>query len=364
MRNLKKIIGLALMALALLALVSTADAQQKFSTTIYFDYAFNLTNDGYLTNSKLVPAPITNQFRFRRAYFRYENKVSDLLSFRFTYDADNTANLTSAALTGTPATIATKKDDKLRPYIKHLYLDYAGLLPNSSLRVGMVNTITFQIAEDKWGYRSVAKTLVDGFKDITGSDIRASSADLGLNFTGMAAKELRYGAMIVSGEGYSHPEYDKYKKVAGYLHLVPIAGLSVVGYVDYELRDGSNTALTYKGDLYFEMVPNLTLAGEYVAYDSDLNKNTTDLKHFNVSGYSIWGVYKIIVDKLNAFARFDHYTPNSTNSAKSQGLIIFGLDWAPVGSAWKIQPNVWITNYADTAKKTDVTAQLTFFLSF
>jgi len=363
-RNLKKIIGLALMALAVLTLAATADAQQKFTTTIYFDYTFNLTNDGYLTNSKLVPQPIDNQFRFRRAYFRYENKINDLLSFRFTYDADNTANLTSAALTGTPATITTKKDDKLRPYIKHLYLDYAGLLPNSSLRIGMVNTITFQIAEDKWGYRSVAKTLVDGFKDVTGSDIRASSADLGLNFTGMAMKELKYGASIISGEGYSHPEYDKYKKFAGYVQLIPVAGLSVVGYVDYEPRDASAKALTYKGDLYFEMVPNLTLAGEYVTYNSDSNKNTADLKHFNVSGYSIWGVYKIMVDRLNAFARFDHYMPNSTNSAKNQDLIILGLDWAPVSTTWKLQPNIVITNYADSAKKTDITAQLTFFLAF
>lgn len=364
MRNLKKITGLTLMALAVLTLAATAGAQQKFSTTIYFDYTFNLTNDGYLTNSKLVPPPITNQFRFRRAYFRYENKISDLLSFRLTYDADNTANLTGAALTGTPAAIATKKDDKLRPFIKHLYLDWGGLLPDSSLRVGMVNTITFQIAEDKWGYRSVAKTMVDGFKDITGTDIRASSADLGLNFTGMAAKELKYGAMIVSGEGYSHPEYDKYKKFAGFLQFIPVAGLSMVGYVDYEPRDASNKALTYKGDLYFEMVPNLTLAGEYVAYNSDLNKNTTDLKHFNVSGYSIWGVYKIMVDTLNAFARFDHYIPNSTISAKNQDLIILGLDWAPVSTTWKLQPNIVVTDYADSTKKTDVTAQMTFFLSF
>jgi len=363
-RNLKKITGLALIALAVLALAATAGAQQKFTTTIYFDYTFNLTNDGYLTNSTLVPPPINNQFRFRRAYFRYENKISDLLSFRFTYDADNTANLTSAALTGTPATITTKKDDKLRPFIKHLYLDYGGLLPNSSLRVGMVNTITFQIAEDKWGYRSVAKTLVDGFKDITGSDIRASSADLGLNFTGMVSKELKYGAMIVSGEGYSHPEYDKYKKYAAYLQFIPVAGLSAVGYVDYEPRDASNKAMTYKGDLYFEMVPNLTLAGEYVAYNSDLNKNTGTLTHFNVSGYSIWGVYKIMVDTLNAFARFDHYVPNSTVSSKDQDLVILGLDWAPVSTTWKLQPNVWVINYKDSAKKTDVLAQLTFFLSF
>jgi hypothetical protein len=363
-RNLRKITGLALIALAVLTLAATAGAQQKFSTTIYFDYTFNLTNDGYLTNDKLVPPPITNQFRFRRAYFRYDNKVSDTLSFRFLYDADNTANLTGASLTGNPATIATKKDDKLRPYIKNLYLDWSGLLPDSDLKIGMVNTITFQLAEDKWGYRSVAKTMVDNFKDFTGTDIRASSADLGLNFTGMATKGLRYGAEVVSGEGYSHPEYDKYKKVAGYLEVIPVAGLSVIGYVDYEPRDASHKALTYKGDIYFEMVPNLTLAGEYVTYNSDLNMNTVNLSHFNVDGYSVWGVYKIMVDYLNAFARFDHYVPNSTISSKNQDLIILGLDWIPVSTTWKLQPNVLISDYADVNKKTDITAQMTFFMAF
>jgi hypothetical protein len=45
-------------------------------------------------------------------------------------------------------------------------------------------------------------------------------------------------------------------------------------------------------------------------------------------------------------------------------LIIAGLDWAPIHSSWKIQPNVWIYNYKDSAKKSDVIVNLTFFLSF
>ena len=32
----------------------------------------------------------------------------------------------------------------------------------------MIDTLSFKLAEDRWGYRSVAKTLVDGYKDITG----------------------------------------------------------------------------------------------------------------------------------------------------------------------------------------------------
>lgn len=86
---------------------------QTFSTTIYFDYSFWATNNGYLTNTD--PAvnanPITNKFAFRRAYFTYENKISADLKFRFRIDADNTARLTSTS---------GSKDDKLVPFVKHI----------------------------------------------------------------------------------------------------------------------------------------------------------------------------------------------------------------------------------------------------
>ena len=35
------------------------------------------------------------------------------------------------------------------------------------LNVGMIETLTFKPAEERWGLRSVAKTLVDGYQDIT-----------------------------------------------------------------------------------------------------------------------------------------------------------------------------------------------------
>ncbi|MCK7484035.1 MAG: hypothetical protein M0C28_48955 [Candidatus Moduliflexus flocculans] len=35
----------------------------------------------------------------------------------------------------------------------------------------MIETLTFKPAEERWGYRSVAKTLLDGYRDITKKDI-------------------------------------------------------------------------------------------------------------------------------------------------------------------------------------------------
>jgi hypothetical protein len=329
-------------------------AQQTFTTTIYLDYSYFLTNKG----PKTAPPPanpnfMNNFFTFRRAYFRYENKISDNLKFRLTYDADTVKAVDSGG----------KKDDKLRPYIKHLNLEWSNLIPQSSIKVGMTDTLTFKPAEDRWGYRSVAKTLLDGYKDVTGAEIDASSADLGASLTGSISKGIRYGFMVNNGAGYSHPEGDKYKKLAAQLHLIPIAGFSLVGYVDYEKQDSDNDAYTYKADAYLEMVRNLVIGGEYFVYDNDKSL-TADLRHYNISGFSVFGRYIFKLDVSSIFVRFDRYEPNSEIADDETSLIIAGFDWVPLHKSMRIQPNIWYYAYDDPTKKDDAIFNLTFFLSF
>lgn len=350
-----------IMALVFVALFSAASSlfgQQTFGTTIYLDWTQFLTKDGVRTTTT-APGYKNNFFAFRRAYFTYENRLSSVLRFRFRYDADNTANLTSVDI----KTGSTKKDDKLRPFLKHIYLDYSGLLPNSSLKIGMTETLTFKPAEDRWGYRSVAKTLMDGYKDITGVEIDATSADLGASLTGSINKYLRYGIMVSNGSHYSHPEGDKWKKFMAQATLVPIAGFSLVGYMDYEKQNADAEALTWKGDAFLEMVKNLVLGAEYFVYKNDLML-TAAKERYDISGFSIFGRYTISPDKLALFARFDSYEPNSKLAGDGTSLIIAGFDWAPIHKSWKLQPNIWYYTYQDDLKKDDVVFNLTFFLSF
>jgi hypothetical protein len=325
-------------------------AQQKLSTTIYLDWQLYLNKDGYRT---AVQKSIVDNFAFRRAYFRYENKINDRLSFRLTFDADT---VKAATTSGSP-------DDKFRPFIKHLYFEYADLIPKSVVRVGIADTLTFKLAEDKWGYRSVAKTLVDGYSDITGKGVDATSADLGAAILGTVTKQLRYAFSVVTGEAYSHPEKDKYKKFAGQVQLIPAAGLSFVGYIDYEKQDATHSAYTYKGDAFFEMVKNLVIAFEYFTYNNDLNVDKV-LGKYKRTGYSIWGRYIFTPDKFAAFARYDNYDPNSVVDNDETRLTILGLDWAPWTTNVRFQPNIWFLNYTDPGKKSDVYFALTFFMSF
>lgn len=346
-RGLRRSLALALV---MLAGAGTLAAQQKLSTTIYLDYQQFMSTDGYRT---AVQKSLVNSFAFRRAYFRYENKINDRLSFRLTYDADTLAAVNKS---GSP-------DDKFRPYVKHLYFECADLIPKSVIRIGMADTLTFKMAEDKWGLRSVAKTLVDGYSDITGKGVDATSADLGASILGTVTKQVRYGFSVVTGAAYNHPENDRYKKFAGYVQLIPVAGLSFFGYLDYEKQDATHNARTYKGDVFLEMVKNLVLAFECFTYNNQLNVDKV-LGQYNRTGWSGWGRYTVKPDKLALFARYDHYNPNTKLNNDKTNLVIAGFDWAPRTTNVRIQPNIWFFKYSDATKKSDVYFAATFFMSF
>ena len=80
---------------------------------------------------------------------------------------------------------------------------------------------------------------------------------------------------------------------------------------------------------------------------------------------------RITDSKLQLFARYDSYEPNCNDKGLSMSLIIVGFDWAPYHKSWKLQPNIWFTNYTDgtrynagATKNSDVVFNLTFFLTF
>jgi hypothetical protein len=375
------VLGLAVLPLASLLAQTTTPPPQTFTATVYLDYRYYLSNagPGTLKPSSPTTAYLNNQFVFRRAYFTYENKINDNLKFRFRLDADNTANITGVSLTGSPVTgVSTSKDDKLRPYMKHLYLEYSNfLIPKMVLNVGMIETLTFKPAEERWGLRSVAKTLVDGYQDITKQSIAATSADIGATLKYSIAKFFRLAAGIYNGAAYSKAENDGFKEVELQAQITPVAGLSFVGYYDYE-RKAPVTALpaeitpaaaTYKVDAFFEMVKNLVIGGEWFTFKADLNQTAGE--KYSRGGWSAFGRYTLKPDKLQLFARYDSYIPNSMDRDQDMTLVIAGFDWAPYHASWKLQPNVWFYNYknglrynANATKNSDIVFNLTFFLSF
>ena len=349
MHLVKRFLPILLVTLAAMAAAfGQTPPPQTFQATIYFDYAHFITTDGYLTSNAL-----TNKFQFRRAYFNYENKLSDNLKFRFRYDADNTANLTSVDF----AKQTTKKDDKLRPFIKHIFLEYGISWLQSKFNVGMIETMAFKLSEDRWGLRSVAKTFADGYKDITGEEIDMTSADMGVTWKGVISKEIRFGLGVHNGAHYSHAEADQYKKFSGYIQLVPVNGISLVGYADTERQAEGKDAVTYKVDALINLIPKTNLVLEWL---HTIATSTT----YKSGGWSAYATYQITPDKFGLFFRYDSYQPNMSDSQKDMSLIIAGFDWYAWGNNCRIQPNVWIYNYKNSDKKADVAGVITFFMTF
>jgi hypothetical protein len=245
------------------------------------------------------------------------------------------------------------------------------------LNIGMIETLTFKPAEDRWGLRSVAKTITDGYKDITKRDILATSADIGVTLKYSFAKYFRVAAGVYNGTAYSHAENDQFKKLQLQAQVTPVPGFSVVGYYDYERKlpvaalpaEIKPAAATYKVDAFFEMVKNLVIGGEWFTYKADLNQ--TGGNRFNMGGWSAFGRYAVKPDKLSLFARYDSYQPNSLDEGLDMNLVIAGFDWAPYHASWRLQPNVWFYQYKDglrynanATKNSDVVLNMTFFLSF
>ena len=106
---------------------------------------------------------------FRRAYFTYENKISNDLKLRFR----------SRRRQHRAPHQHLRRHDPQSSAVPQAHLPRLGRpAAQLKLNLGMIETL-FKLAEDHWGLRSVA-ALVDGYKDIAGADIRQSSADLGL----------------------------------------------------------------------------------------------------------------------------------------------------------------------------------------
>lgn len=380
MKTYRLIRGGLLVAL-LLACFAPSFAQQTFVTTVWFDYKYFMTTEGPVTFKPTSPtsAYLSNAFVFRRAYFTYDNRINGNLRFRFRLDADNTRNVTGVTLTGSPVSgVSTTTDGKLRPYMKHLYLQYDDfIVPMMTLNVGMIETLTFKPAEDRWGYRSVAKTLLDGYRDITKRSIEVSSADIGATLKYSFAKFFRLAAGVYNGAQYTREENDQFKEVQVQAQLTPVPGFSIVGYWDYEQKlpvaslplETKPTQSIYKIDAFFEMVRNLIIGGEWFVFKNDLYQTAGE--KYDVSGWSVFGRYTVVPDKVTIFGRYDSYVPSSLDRELDMSLVIAGFDWTPFHASWKLQPNVWFYSYKDglrynanATKDSDLVFNLTFALSF
>jgi hypothetical protein len=288
-----------LLVIAVATITGLKAGEAKLSGDTHFYYEFEDADN--------------NSFHVSRAYFTFENKLNDALSYKFQTDVGSGG--------ATDFTV----------YLKNAKLDWKTGFGKFSF--GLQGMNMFKVQEDNWGYRFIEKSAMDKAK-------YSSSADMGIGFSKKLAG-LSTGLMITNGSGYKKAETDGYKKLSANLLYGPSklkngfnAGVAF-SYEpsDYTLRDGSgddtgNTVVIAGFGGWAQGA--LKLGAETAVLSKSMEESTsTNL----VSAYGNFAISA----KLDAFGRFDLYS----SDASTDSYAIMGVNYVPE-KGLHIAPTVFV----------------------
>ena len=305
-----------------------AQAQEgKIKGLMFGDYYYVLAADEADTKQPLK----RNAFRFRRLYFTYQKDVATDFAIRFRLEARDAG---------------FAQGSKMEPFVKHGYLQWKEGIGDADIYLGLSGTPTWAVAEKVWGYRSVAKTVLDWNKI-------GSSADLGAAFKG-AAGRLSYHLMVGNGTGQG-PEDDHGKKFYGSLSFKAVDRLILEGYADFNARPAGRNERTFKGFVGWQ--------GARGSAGLEVFSRTNELAGDNGDDHVITGLSAFGSLPLNAafkgFGRLDVVTHDVEDDRDL--LFITGLDYSAATNV-HLMPNVLIESPAD--RDANVQGRLTFYYKF
>ena len=162
---------------AFLLLIGSTSAVAKGSriTGLMFgDYYWVVSDTSRGYKEANSPVYKDNAIQFRRIYFTYEDEIAADFTVRLRREVHN-------------ATLGV--GGKMDPFVKHAYLKWRGLVPNSSVYVGLSGASNWAVSEGIWGYRSVEKTI----QDLHGI---GTSADIGFALKGSIDSESKVNYQV------------------------------------------------------------------------------------------------------------------------------------------------------------------------
>jgi len=354
-------------------------------------------------------------FQIRRAYLNFDYDISRQFSAHATL-ADEAGPNDGSSLSnangnlGFPGTNLDAGGSNT-VYVKYFYLKWENIFKGSNLLIGQQATPSFATAystEPLWGYRSIERTIMD----IHNND---ASSDMGVSLQGrlwhqdVEENPALIGYQIQVGNGNSaKPETDRFKKYRATLYTSFMQQKITVGvYGDYNpiqlypYQISTTTMKVYadfKSDWFrigAEMFMQTNKNGDIFRPSLTDTTKKNDTADGVQSGISVFLSGKIC-SKLNYFARYDMYNPDTkfsgsnlykssatggnmnTTTFYTQTFITAGLDWA-VNPRVHIMPNIWYNQYQVTsgltdtkgnaytgrnAKDNDFVARLTFYFIF
>ena len=244
--------------------------EDKFSGLMFGDvYWVAANHDSALKNQ--------NGIRFRRIFFTYNNKLSDVFSIRFRLEANSSGDFLTKS--------------KMYPFIKDAYVKWK--LGKHSIYLGLSPSPTWEFVEKLWGYRSVEKTLMALQK-------LGSSRDMGIAFKGSLDQnnKVQYHLIIGDGNGESS-ENDKGKKVMCLLTVELVKNLFLHGYVDWNDLPAGKDCYSIKGFLCYK-TSSFRAAAQFVHQTRQHGNGIDDqeLKFGSVFaaakiGNKIWGLARM-----------------------------------------------------------------------
>ena len=272
-----------------------------------------------------------NAFRFRRLYFTYQKDIATDFAIRFRLEAKDAGFAQGA---------------KMEPFVKHGYLQWKKGLGDADIYLGLSGTPTWAVAEKVWGYRSIAKTVLDWNKI-------GSSADLGAALKGTAG-QLNYHLMVGNGPGQK-PEDDHGKKFYGSLSFKAADRLILEGYADFNAKPAGRNERTFKGFVGWQ--------GAKGKVGLEVFSRTNELAGDNgedqvIDGVSAFGSLPLSA-AFKGFGRVDAVSHDAEDDRDL--LFIAGLDYAAV-KAVHLMPNVIVES--STGRDANVQGRLTFFCKF
>ena len=275
--------------------------------------------------------PKRNAFQFRRLYLTYQSDIATDFAIRFRLEAKDAG---------------FAQGSKMEPFVKHGYLQWKEGLGDADIYLGLSGTPTWAVAEKVWGYRSVAKTVLDWNKI-------GSSADLGAALKG-AAGRLRYHLMVGNGTGQG-PEEDHGKKFYGSLSFKAAGRLILEGYADFNARPAGRNERTFKGFVGWQGAKGA--AGVEVFSRTHERAGDSDEDHV-ITGVSAFGSLPLSA-AFKGFGRVDAVARDAEDT--TNWLFIAGLDYSAAATV-HLMPNVLIES--PDGRDANVQGRLTFYYKF
>jgi hypothetical protein len=366
-----------------------------FADYFYKAHSDSLNRGGY-QYSKV--AKNTNAFQYRRLYLGYNYDIAPNFSVEVLLAAEN--DVTSSSTTGVSTGGAgdVLQDNSFAPYIKLANIRWKNIWKGTDLVVGEQATPLATISEPAWGYRNIEKTIADFNK--------SNTYDVGASLQGKfdpATANFGYDVMIGNG-AKSVPESDNYKWIYGdlwgkfldkKLQVQLYADYNKIGYV------GAGAVYPHSRNMWKATV-NYVTAPFTIGVEGFINNDKNDVQgvaingatrdtttlNANGVGLSIYAHAQIVKEKLQIFARYDNFNPDSKYdnvayatylkpsgniydpNTKTQFLTA-GLDFTPVKNV-HFEPNIWYVKYQNrqanvtgaAAGDHDLVYRMTVFFSF